>query len=322
MAALSKPRHLILVRRAAKPFRHLGSAVMRGDQLAQIVAPHLAGRVDIRVVPFHAGLVTPAAIRAFAGLLPREAVVIFVKTAAKGLKPEHLGPLRRRGATIGFDVIDTPLDEIDLGLFDFHIAASITGASALRAKLAASGRGGVPVELLHHHADPRLGMLDELPRRVFRCGYLGRPENAAIPPTLADAIEIMPADHSRQVKRVLPRLGGFTLHFAVRPDIAKVGGEAHAYKPFTKGITAAACRANILVNRQAHDAEALLGCDYPFLVDSSDPAKVIAGYELAREAHGGPLWAEALERMRALAALVDPRALAMRLGEIVASAGA
>ena len=322
MTALSRPRHLILVRRAAKPFRRLGSAAMRGDQLAQIVAPHLAGRVAIRVIPFHAGLVAPVAIRALAGFVPRGAVVIFVKTAAKGLEPGHLAPLRRRGATIGFDAIDTPLNEIDLGLFDFHIAASIAGARALRARLTADGRDGVPVELLHHHADPRLGSLDVSYRRAFCCGYLGRPENAAIPPALTGSVEMMPVAHARDMRHVLPRLGAVGLHFAVRPEAAVAEDGARAYKPFTKGITAAVCQANILVNRQAHDAEALLGCDYPFFVDSSDPTEVIAGYELAREAHGGPLWAEAMERMRALRALVAPRALAERLGEIVAGAGA
>ena len=290
---------------------------MRGDQLARIVRPHLDGRLVVRVVPFHAGLLPPAAVASLGALVPRGAVIVFVKSAAKGLSAEHLAPLRRRTAAIGLDSIDTPIGDIDFQLFDFHIAASLAAQRALRDRLAELGLGTVPVEILHHHPDQRLRLLSLPRQRPFHCAYLGAPENAAIPEALDRDVEILPVAFARDMARHLPRLAAASLHFAVRPEANSPQSSMRGYKPFTKGFTAAACKANVLVNRGADDAAALLGSDYPFLVDSSEPRDVTSGFEHAREAYGTPLWAEALERMRALDALVEPRALAARLCQIV-----
>ena len=86
---------------------------MRGDQLAALVAPHLSDDLRIRVLPFHASLMPPLAVRTFAFSIPVGAIVVFVKSAAKGLTQDHLAALRARGARIGLDSIDTPIDEID-----------------------------------------------------------------------------------------------------------------------------------------------------------------------------------------------------------------
>jgi len=290
---------------------------MRGEQLAALVRPHLAGRVEIRVLPFDARAMPPPVVRALATLIPAGAVVMFVKFAAKGITRAHLAPLRRRACAIGLDSVDMALDAIPFDLFDFHVAASISGREALAARLAALDLGSVPVELLHHHSDPRLDRVEIPVPRPFRCGYVGAVKNVAVPPALDGEVTLLPVNYARDMDRVIPRLGHFPLHFAVRPETALTASECREYKPFTKGFTAARCRANILVNRGADDAEALLGSDYPFLVENSDPASVIAGYERAREAYGSPLWLDGLERLRAMDNLVTPPALARQLERIL-----
>ncbi|NNE88051.1 MAG: hypothetical protein HKN27_08240 [Silicimonas sp.] len=272
--------------------------------------------MQIRVVPFHAGLMPPMTMGAFALSVPAGSVVIFVKSAAKGLTAEHLEPLRRRGARIGLDSIDLPLDAIDFDLFDFHIAASLAGKAALEERLSALGMADVPVEQLHHHYDPMIpapGGED----RPFRCGYVGELPNAFIPRRIAGEIDCVDVRYARDFTTALDRIAEFTLHYGVRPTLAPRTLGARQYKPFTKGFTAAAFDANILVNREADDAVCLLGKDYPFLVSASDPDSVVAGFERAKSGTASPEWREGLERMRALKELVAPAALAARMREIV-----
>jgi hypothetical protein len=290
---------------------------MRGDQLAALVAPHLSDDLRIRVLPFHAGLMPPMAMGAFALAIPVGAVVVFVKSAAKGLTHDHLAVLRARGARIGLDSIDTPIDAIGFDLFDFQIAASLAGQSALEERLERLGKRNVPVQLLHHHHDPRLAAVDRPADRPFRCGYIGDPQNAFIPPAIANDVERVDVRYGRDFTRALPRIAEFALHYGVRPLAPPGAAVARQYKPFTKGFTAAACASNILVSRETDDAVALLGDDYPFLVSASDPDSVIDGLARAKRATSGRLWNDGLARMRALKELVAPATLATRLREIV-----
>ncbi|MCR9150537.1 MAG: hypothetical protein NXH83_10210 [Rhodobacteraceae bacterium] len=290
---------------------------MRGDQLAALVGPHLPDDLRIRVLPFHAGMLPPLAMRAFALAIPVGAIVVFVKSAAKGLTQDHLAALRSRDARIGLDSIDTPLDQIDFDLFDFQIAASLAGQSALSERLAQLGKRGVPVELLHHHHDPRLAAIERPVDRPFRCGYVGAPGNALIPPGITYDVERIDVRYTRDFTRSLRRIAGLTLHYGVRPMPAPTASISREYKPFTKGFTAAACASNILVNREADDAVALLGEDYPFLVSATNLDSVVDGLVRAKQASPGPLWNEGLDRMRALRELVAPVTLATRLREIV-----
>lgn len=287
---------------------------MRGDQLAEVTRPHLSAEMQIRVVPFHAGLMPPMTMRAFALSVPKGSVVVFVKSAAKGLTVEHLEPLRSRGARIGLDSIDWPLDAIDFDLFDFHIAASLAGKAALEERLSALGMTDIPVELLHHHYDPMISAQSE-ENRPFRCGYVGEPANALIPCRIAGEVDCVEVHYAKDFATALDRIAGYTLHYGVRP--VPLANDARQYKPFTKGFTAAAFDANILVNREADDAVSLLGDDYPYLVSASDPDSIVAGFERAKSGAASSEWREGLERMRVLKDLVSPAALAARMREIV-----
>ena len=307
---------VVYLRRLSAPNRVLGSAHMRGDQLVSMLSPYLENRLSLRVVPFHAGLMPPAAMAALAHWLPANPIVIIVKSAAKGLTRGHLAPLKRRGALIGFDSIDMPVSEIDFDLFDFHISASLAGHRAIERRLVETGRSKVPVELMHHHADPRIsagrpGTLDQ-----FRCGYLGMPENVYIPPEIRRDVETHYVKYPTDFEKCLPRVRALSLHYAVRPPDQGRDVSDRGFKPFTKGFTAASCGANILVNRTIDDAEELLGRDYPYFVDSLAEAEVSDVFRRAADDFGGPTWQEGLKRMRALRSIAAPETLASRLEEI------
>lgn len=102
----------------------------------------------------------------------------------------------------------------------------------------------------------------------------------------------------------------------MRPGSQTAHGIERGYKPFTKGFTAAACNANILVNRDVDDAVEMLGSDYPFLTDPT-PESITETFRLAQDSYGGPIWRDALNRMEVMRATVEPTALARQLAEIV-----
>jgi len=308
-------QQVILFRRMAHPLKQRGSAFMRSEQLADLVQPFLAPEIELSVRPFHALMMPPVVMRAIAARIPRGSICIFVKSAAKHLTRAHLAPFRKRGIIVAQDVVDMRLRHVKPELFDFLIAASMSGQSALQELCAQKGLS-TPVELLHHHFDPRLS-LQEIPKRLrLSCGYIGRPENALVPEILRGEIEMVDVTVLKDFENALLRINRFALHYGVRPETQTASELTRGYKPFTKGFTAAACEANILVNREVDDAIAFLGEDYPFLVDAS-PKSIVAAFNLARESYGTPLWSDALERMRAVRSRVEPAALAAQLKEIV-----
>lgn len=308
-----KPTCLFL-KRLSLPGRPLGSALMRGDQLSAMVRPFLQDICDVRLMPFHADLTPPALLSQFVARSAPGSMVIFVKTAARGLTHRHTKALKQRGVSIGLDVVDLPLSEIDTPLFDFFIAASLAGQRALQDHLVEQNEEK-PVYLIHHHADPRLTDLEIAPDRPFKCAFLGLTENAHIPPALVDDVTILHTKTGRDFERILPKLAEIPLHFAVRPS-AKHGPQ-RSYKPFTKGFTAAACRAAILINRDADDAEALLGADYPFFIDDLTDANIVEAFRHAEEAFGGPIWKEATTRLATLKEISAPANIAKQMRDII-----
>ncbi|WP_146681543.1 hypothetical protein [Thioclava sp. F28-4] len=311
-------RHVVLFRRMARPLAQRGSAYMRAEQLVELLRPDLDPGITLSVRPFHALVMPPIAMRAVARSIPRGALCIFVKSAAKHLTRAHLAPLRKRGITVAQDVVDMKLRHVRPELFDLLIAASLRGQQALRDLCADKGLS-CPVELLHHHFDPRLQALPLPERPEFSCGYIGRPDNAMIPEAIRGEVETVDISVVEDFERALPRIGRFALHYGVRPESQTAHGVNRGYKPFTKGFTAAACKANILVNRDVDDAVEMLGADYPFLTDPT-PESITETFRLAQDSYGGPLWRDALDRMEAMRATVEPAALARQLTEIITRA--
>lgn len=310
-------KNVVFLRRLGKPNRVLGSAFLRGDQLVSLLRPHLEDRFKLRVQPFHAGLMPYGAMKALSWAVPSHSVFIVVKSAARGLTRKHLEPLRQRGGIIGLDCVDMPISEINFDLFDFVIAASIAGQRAMQNWLQVSGQSDIPVKLLHHHADQRL-YADKVPaHQSFRCGYVGMPENVFIPERLHSKVQMIPVKYSSDFGSALPRIRDLSCHYAVRPAAQETAINGRAFKPFTKGFTAAACDANILVNRSIDDAAELLGNDYPYLVNSTDAVEVEETYTKAQDDFGGPAWRGAIERMQGLWNTVAPSNLANNMSEIV-----
>lgn len=309
-------RPVMLLRRMGLPQRVLGSSYMRGEQLVAMLSPYLDGVLPLQVLPFNADLLPFSVSRLMLRRVPKDSIVIFIKSAARGLTRDHVDLLKGRGAVIGLDSIDMAVADIELDLFDFHIAASFAGQKSLQGRLKAEGRGHVPVELLLHHADPRLGAGSNQSSRPFKCGYVGLPENADIPADIASDIEMVAVKFAKDFLANLDTVRSFSLHYGVRPGVQASGDPERSFKPFTKGSTAAACRANIIVNKGVDDAVQFLGGDYPYLVGSNEPRDIVNTFFQARDEYGGATWLDGLDRMRHIQEMISPRALAERMCEI------
>lgn len=283
---------------------------MRSVQLKQVIGAHLPENIDLGVIAYE-----PRHRTQFWLWLARQkpAIFIILKNAAYAMPPEVLDWLRAKAIAVGVDHIDGDLSRIDLAPYDFHISASHAGQSALHAipSLSRAYSG-----CLLHHADPRLARLSFAATPAFQALYLGLPENALLPDSLSPEVSVMPIRTTSDMQSHLPRLPQFNFHFAVRPT-SDAQTLLRAYKPFTKGFTAASCHSNILINRDVDDAVHFLGEDYPYLVASPALADVIAGFERAREGFGSPEWLAALDRMRAMQAAVSPKALARQFQTII-----
>lgn len=294
---------------------------LRLRQIREVVAPHLPEHVSLTFSSFspHGRLWNfDSWLR-----LQRPAVFLLLKHIGYGLTPEQIARLKAKAIAVGIDHKDGDLAAIDLAPFDFHISASRRGLAALDTVIDADASlraRGVFAGLFHQSHDPRLDAVRPAAGDRLAPVYIGRPSYAEIPPSLADAITVLSVLDDVDMVAALPRLGAFNLHFAVRP--AASDALLRPYKPFTKGVTAAACRANILVNRQVDDAEDFLGPDYPYLVASNRPPDVEAGFRRAVEDFGGPDWARGLEIMRAVRDRVSARALAAQFVAIVNRAAA
>lgn len=295
-----------------------GSTTMRVHQLKAQVEPHLAGRLPVSLSAIPSPKLPPLQ-RLWARQIAQGSFLIFSKNALRKLLPETRDLLRLRNCIICFDYVDGDLGQMVPRGVDIHLAASLSAQAEMHAlQEAAKARGNRidgAVELLLHNVDSRLvGAQRPLPQDRLRTVYFGLPAKAALPGTLRDRVAILDASNTRIVAGNFERLGRFNFHYAVAPAAAPEEGIVR--RPFTKGFTAAALGAPIMVRRDAADAEVLLGADYPFLVDSIEPNHLSDALDRAEAAFGGPEWALAQERMAGLAARVEPKKLAEALYEL------
>jgi hypothetical protein len=205
---------------------------------------------------------------------------------------------------------------------DVHIAASGALEQHLSARLEAHPELARSAETcvmrLDHHADPSLdGFWPDRPRDELRLFYFGRAKNRTLPRSLADRV-VHPAYHGLGLEdEHRGVLATANMHYAVRE--MPPPPERRAFKPFTKGFTAAACGAHILVNRQADDAEAYLGADYPFLISDCSKDAIAGGMDLAQSMVGTPKWSDALSVMADIRASVEPKRITAQLEAILAA---
>lgn len=291
----------------------LGSTQMRCVQLCQIMRRHGSGAFD-----YHEMRVPNFAVAGLAALWaatrPRDAAYIFVKDAIDRLPPSALSLLHRRAGAVLHDPIDRPIRTTPMAHVDLHVASSLTQERALRVHLGGTAATG----LLLHQPDLRLPENPALPTDLLHPAYFGDPVNAVLTDAIAQRVAVIDVGLASGMEAGLARFAQANLHYAVRPADQIIDGDV--IKPLTKAVMAARCGAPIMVNRAAPDAEALLGADFPYLVDTTDPAQILAMLDRAAYDFGGPNWKEATERMRALASRVHPAQTAKDLEHLLEAA--
>ena len=249
----------------------------------------------------------------------RPAVFILLKHVVYRMSPEELAQLREKAIAVGVDHLDAEPSRLDLMQYDFHISASEAGRRGLETMLAEdcpehSRRPAV--EVLYLSYDRRLEGIRPPPVNQFSAVYLGAPDNAAIPDALSDDIRVMPVWRNNEMEQAVQALSSFNFHYNVRSEFPALTLR-RTYKPFIKGITAAACRSNILVNRQVDDAVEFLTPDYPYLVDSPSSGHVEEAFRKAKEEFGSPEWHRGLEIIRSIRERVSGQAQARQFAGIV-----
>jgi hypothetical protein len=296
--------------------RNLGSAKMRGPDLARIVAPHLGDRLMPRVIAMP-GRKHPVLQRLWARSRPRGGIYFLTKTSCQ-MDPEAAAILKARSLGLCLDYVDHNLALIASELADVHVCSSFAQEDWIRSRQAAGAFAAGPTQVILHNADAALYGLAPPVRDGFSAVYCGNRVNTRIPAALAGEIAILDGSKPRRMRRTLDRLPGFALHYGLRD----AGGDLPSVvKPFTKGATAAVCHANILTSRDVPDAERLLGADYPFLIDGTEDARIIEAYHHARDAFGGPEWARGLDAMASLRERVSAPALAAGFRAMAAHLG-
>ena len=153
--------------------------------------------------------------------------------------------------------------------------------------------------LIYHHIDPRVMRTFNKQKQIsaFKMCYIGNsPENTnnvsyleSIPDITFIYTDTRHAERNRWMHQISP----FTSHYAVRIDPMQC-----KTKPLAKIGVAAACNANIIINR-SNAASELLGDDYPFYTENSKQS-VLETIEFAKENYGNSIWKQSLDRMEEL----------------------
>jgi hypothetical protein len=312
---MDRPRVIFAYREG---HRSSGAKIMRVDQLSAMAQSHLGDRWEFRSL----ALPRPGQRKRQRAMIEdvSGAVVIFLKRAIDVLDLDIQWEWRDAVRALAIDYVDAETSPWPKVPIDVHIAASGALERHLLAQLEThpelARSADARVLRLDHHADPSLeGLWPNRPNDELRLFYFGRPMNRTLPRSLAnrvvhpDYVELGVEDALRGV------LATANMHYGVRemppPD------QRRAFKPFTKGFTAAACGAHILVNRQADDAEAFLGVDYPFLIDNCSEDAIAGGIDLARSMVGTPQWTDTLAVMEGIRADIGPRNIMSQLEAVL-----
>lgn len=214
----------------------------------------------------------------------RNSTLFLTKGAVTDITVEQISRLTDNNNRVYIDPVDNPIDLDKAKLATGVIAASLEAYETYN-KL------GLPVHLVNHHVDIRLPRNPE-PHTTMHCGYFGELVNTVITDKISEMVDFVHVDTGKQSNNWLlkPRL--YNMHYAVRSD------NVLAFKPFLKGFTAAACNANVIIQRDQKEAVMWLGKDYPYLLKAnSTEAEIIDMLKYAQKTYGGPVWEKALKRM-------------------------
>ncbi len=311
-----KKTKLVFVSRRSKA--NIGSSVLRVKQLAQRMSASFGDRYDVQVTH-----VSPKARALWVGLLRARfpgAVFVFSKWAAEGWTGDDFAALSRSSAAVFVDYVDEYVDQMVPFGVTGHISTSVTGTRLLRARQDVLRNQGATVEggiyTVLHGYDARLdGFVSAAPQDCMRMAYLGSRHVMLNLPELEDEIAILHGGSVATFEDSLKKLPAYNAHYALREPTGK--GERRRANPFTKGATAAACDAVVMVDRHTDDAIELLGTDYPYLAQNSESDTVIAMFDYMRESFGTSDWRDAQEAMKTLKARLSPQAVAEQLDRAI-----
>ncbi|MCX7286500.1 MAG: hypothetical protein NTW20_02785 [Rhodobacterales bacterium] len=281
---------------------------MRSVDLARIVAPHLGGRLVPSVITMP-GRKLPILQRLWARTRPRGGIYFMTKTACQ-VDSEAAALLKARSIGLCYDYVDHDLGRIASDLADEHVCASYAQQDRILAMQQAGQFAKGPTQVVLHNADAALYGFRPEDRPSFSAVYCGNLRNTFVPERLARDVVMIDASKPYKMKRNRQRLSGFALHYCIRDDRPV---SENVVKPFTKGVTAAVCRANLVTSRDVPDAVRLLGEDYPFLADGNAEGQIVDAFLRARDAFGGPDWRRGLAAMDRLRERVSGPALAVQM---------
>lgn len=290
--------------------RDRGAVVLRTKQMSQILEKHFGGAFVVETAPIR----RPRFVQAHDDFLEhaKGAVVIGNAHALRSLGHDRLVTLRHSSAGLCMDHVDSIPYPEDLGVYHVHILASHAGCRRVKARLAKNGVSSSTVAHVTHHADLRNTRSKRGKDCPFQVGYLGNPKNMVAPPD-ASQVSILSYGNQHEFEAALGTFLACPLHYAVRTK----SHSRNVSKPFTKGFTAAAMGANIIVDRQTDDAEFYLGPDYPFLLNSSQPEDIAAGLEHAKEVYGSAEWDRGLDVIEHVWHLSNPKFVAAELSSAI-----
>ena len=296
-----------------------GSSLMRGNQLCEIARRHLGNRFDCATMKMPLlGLGQPLrsvnSVRQIAWMAacPLDAIYFVTKQCIEELNPISAEILKRRAQGVLFDYVDSNMAKVPMRDADIHLCASQAQYDYMTRKQRRVSPASVA--LLPHGYDCRVKRCAPATGAV-QAIYWGALKNTHIPPAIAREIFVIDGEVAPSAK-ILDELSQYRVHYGVR--IASSGaGKKIIFKPLTKAANAAACGANIIINRDAHDAVDLLGADYPYLVDATNDENIIEVFEHAKLGVDGSDWVKARGAMDALAAQLSPESIARQLALIL-----
>jgi hypothetical protein len=293
-----------------------GSTQMRSVDLLRIIAPHLPDRLAPSIVTMP-GPRFPVAQRLWARTRSRGGLYFLTKSAL-AIDAEAADILRARSFGLAFDYIDSDLTLAQSRKADIHVCSSFAQEARIKAMQSQGLFAAGPTKVILHNPAHALYTMPILQRDRFATVYFGTPAITRIPEALKDQVTVLDASNHARFRASLSDLARFPLHYCFRKDREQ---SDLLVKPFTKGITAAMCAANVVTSRNVPDAVRLLGEDYPFFATGTTDAAIIDSPSRARALFGSPEWTSGLERLDAVRDEVSGPSLAQRITELAAMRG-
>jgi hypothetical protein len=260
----------------APAYANYAATLLRGRQLAGLLAERLSDRFDLAYVPDDA----------VDGL--RDQVVVLTKWALRTLRPERIAELRAKNAAV--------VASWDDAIPEARIVAAVDAQMSLSTRQTVELNRAFPATqtfFVAHHVNRLIKPPAATPADRLRTGYFGELFNTIRPESIADLVELNSVATTRaDGASWMDAVDRYNCHWIVRRRHPFDGA-----KPFLKGFLAARCGAVVIADRDDGDTSDYLGDDYPFYVSGLDPAALEADMIRVRAAFGGPDWRRAQQIM-------------------------